>query len=432
MWDTRIEIAGRGPSPGMASGGENLGRAQLRAAELGFRQLLRRKRFPAGFIALHTDELLAQARLEYTRYIASGGEVRSTAGWIIHCAWRRTQNLLEHESRAPGAVSIEDGAGLESEAPTPEEETMEAARHAKVRAAVEALGTEERKVIALTYFEGMSVREASQVLGWDHCKGDRRHHSALARLHQLIGVKEAEQLQVEIGDAAWSLLATGGLGRAGVPAFLHGAAEASARAAAELAGRAHELIRRVLPGGAVDGGVGALGARSAEMGGGGILAAATAGVCGAAAVTCLATGVLGPGVGGIGLGHPAAPERASAPQPITRAAEPVPSAGTTGSGARPPAVTAEPRRHELRGRAAKLTGAKRRESSKRAASEPASAPVAPPAEVAEEFDPYPEGGESSESQSTPEAARTRPTGSGGGSGPPPQATGKEVEAEFAY
>ena len=88
-----------------------LSQAELDGARLGFSQLLRRKRFSPQFISNHRDDLLATAQLEYTRRIAEGVEVENPAGWIINCAWRRTQNLLEAQGRGARLISTERSRG---------------------------------------------------------------------------------------------------------------------------------------------------------------------------------------------------------------------------------------------------------------------------------------------------------------------------------
>jgi hypothetical protein len=92
---------------------------ELEAARLGFRQMLRRKRFSAHFIETHCEELLARARFEYSRALGRGEAIRSPAGWIIHCAWRRTQNQLESESQGPQLVSTEKAPDVVDEDPRP-------------------------------------------------------------------------------------------------------------------------------------------------------------------------------------------------------------------------------------------------------------------------------------------------------------------------
>lgn len=399
-----------------AAASGKLGARQLEAAEVGFGLLLRRKRFSREFRDRHAADLLAQARLEYARHVAAGERIDNPAGWIIHCAWRRTQNALEQESNAPRHVPIGGGGpALPVETTTPEEEVLEADRRRRVQEAVAELSGEQRQVIALTYFEGMSVREASRALGWDKCKGDRRHHAALERLKGLLGASDADALQIEIGIAAWAAAGS----RTGPLRF---ATETAPRVAAELAARAQELARRVLIGGGADPGVG----------GAAGLTARAAGVCGAAAVACLASGVVGPGLGGVGLlGHKpvrgAALERRAYPRAPSAASEapaeapPSPSAAS----APPPAS-----KRSARGR----KGAAHKASRRRAASATASPSAASGRQVEEEFTPF--AGESSGSaESVPTASETGGGGSGGespgaSSPPAPRASGAQVESEF--
>ncbi len=409
-----------------------LSHEDLRAAELGFRQLLRRKRFPAAFLSRHAADLLAQARLEYVRHFAGGDEIDNAPGWIIHCAWRRTQNLLERESRASRAISAKNGGDLGVELTTPEDEVLEADRHRKVQEAIGKLTLEERRVIALTYFEGLSVREASRTLGWDKSKGDRRHNSALAHLYEHLGVKDADSLQIEAGAAAWASLAAGKRIGLHLPAAVHAALDTAGRGAVEFFGRAQELARRVLPGGAADGGIGAAaGARAAEMGGGGILAACTVGVCGAAAVTCFATGVLGPGLGG---GH-SKPEEPAAERSAAQLPGQLPAPAIAPR--EHPLFSKSPNRGKSANRPAKPLGARQRASVERVAAPSPSPTPSPPREIPqqadEEFDPLEGGGESSPESSPTSSGRAlgRPTDSDSAP-PPPPARAKQVEAEFGF
>lgn len=393
---------------------------EMREAELGFRQLLRRKRFPEAFLERNAADLLGQARFEYARQLAAGEEMRNPSGWIIHCAWRRTQNLLERESRLPRHVPI--GGGPASAEAGPDEELLERERHRALREAVAELDDEQRQVIAMTYFEGHSVREACRLLGWDHCKGDRRHHAALARLRELLGVKNGEELQIEIGAAAWAAL--GGADRAGLslPAVAQAALEQATRGAGELATRAGELARRLGSGGA-ERAAGAAGARGAEAGAG-MLAACTAGVCGAAAAACLATGVVGPGLGDH---HGDEGPKTSAPRASAAPAKPAATSQPTAEGAI--ARTAEPA-HASDRRARRRRARKANERrARRAATEGAQA-QASSAQVGETFDAF-SGGE----VSSPSPEPTAPAPShAGGSGPAstPPASGEQISSQFAY
>ena len=289
---------------------------ELEAARLGFRQMLRRKRFSAHFIESHCDELLARAQFEYSRAVRRGDEIRSPAGWIIHCAWRRTQNQLESESHEPQLISTEKAPDvIDRGAPSPEQAAIEADRARAIEAAIAKLSADQRTLIELAYFEGLSVREAGRVLRWHSSKAQRTHESALRKLREALGVTDLDELAVEIGLAAWvSLSAT----KQVLPALpgLDAVTDVGARGAHGTWAKAHELARRVLLGGEPS---------SAMAAGAG---ARAAGVCGAAAAAaCLAGGVVGPGVSGvatIGGGQPdAPPAKVRVAEPPAAEAQPV-------------------------------------------------------------------------------------------------------------
>ena len=402
-----------------------LGEEDLRSAEQGFRRLLVRKGFSPSFLQRHSADLLAQAHLEYTGSRARGEEVDNPVGWLIHCAWRRTQDLLRREDSAPTLVPILD----EGEAPppvsldpSPERELEEAERHRKVRAALSELSAEELQVIALTYFEGMTIREAGRTLRWYSKKAIRRHSSALRRLHELLGVEEADQLAIEIGAAAWALAFAA---RDIDPArgFVGRLAEMAGEAILEPPRQLHELARRLIPGRSAAESLGAAGARSAEVGGGGIFAAGTAGICGAAAATCLAVGVLAHGGGDTPREEHHAHRTPAAkvtvppsPAMVDRAGEPA----TQGKGS---SVDRSRRKTQRRHAAkARAIDAAREGTGEASGSSPRQV-------VEAEFDPLSGGGEPAQSAPAPEAA-PEPSRTPAEHTSPPPASGKQVEAEF--
>ncbi len=288
---------------------DELSAEELEAARLGFRQMLRRKRISSRFIEAHGDDLLARARFEYSRAVGRGDEIRSPAGWIIHCAWRRTQNQLESESHEPQLVSTEVAADVvDLASPTPEQAAIHADRARAIEVAMAELSHEERTLIELSYFEGLSVREAGRFLHWHSSKAQRTHEAALRKLHEALGVSDVDDLAIEIGLAAWVSLSASKQVLPALPGGLEAVADASQRGAQGLLVRAHELARRVLTGGG--------GEPTSALAAGG--AARTAGVCGAAALACLAGGVVGPGVGGVvgfGAGHHQTPPSKVAQRP---------------------------------------------------------------------------------------------------------------------
>jgi RNA polymerase sigma factor (sigma-70 family) len=288
---------------------EELSAEELEAARLGFRQMLRRKRISSRFIEAHGDDLLARARFEYSRAVGRGDEIRSPAGWIIHCAWRRTQNQLESESHEPQLVSTEVAADVVDVAsPTPEQAAIYADRARAIEVAMAELSHDQRTLIELSYFEGLSVREAGRFLHWHSSKAQRTHEAALRKLREALGISDVDELAIEIGLAAWVSLSASKQVLPTLPGGLEAVADASQRGAQGLWARAHELARRVLTSGGGE-------PTSAAVSSG---AARAAGVCGAAAVACLAGGIVGPGVGrvvGFGAQHYRAPPAKVAQRP---------------------------------------------------------------------------------------------------------------------
>jgi RNA polymerase sigma factor (sigma-70 family) len=405
----------------MASVREELGRTDLEAAERGFLQLLRRKRFSPAFIERHGADLIAKARLEYSQHVAEGGEVRNPAGWIIHCAWRRTQNLLEQEGRAPRVLSIDNGGAFANDSRTPEDEVLTSDRYRQLQGAIEQLPIEERKVIALTYFEGMSVREVGRTLKWDKCKADRRHRAALERLQELLGVKDIDSLQIEIGIVAWASLTAGDVATSRMPG-VGAALDAVGNGIAAAVGRGQDLARRVLTGGTAEPGM------APALGG----AARTAGVCGAAAVACVASGLVGPGVGGVDVLADQRREKPVVERPVEtpELARPVTTAPEVAATSAPQGgAEASTEGDQKRKQSAKPQA--RRKQAQRTSTTPS---TATPSQVAEEFDPFTGGGETSSSGSTTSgsgSASSQPsTSTGGSSSSPPPASGQQVQSEF--
>jgi RNA polymerase sigma factor (sigma-70 family) len=186
---------------------DELSQETLDEARSGFIQLLR-KRFSAQFIANHGEEMFAKAALEYSRKISEGAEIETPVGWLITCAWRRTGGLLEAQSRTPDMVSADLTASLTDDlGQSPEQVALEEDRFHKVHEAVDQLSREERQLLELSYFEGMAVREAARELHWHPSKAQRCHEAARRRLHELLGVSSSDDLQVEIGLAAYVSLA---------------------------------------------------------------------------------------------------------------------------------------------------------------------------------------------------------------------------------
>jgi RNA polymerase sigma factor (sigma-70 family) len=224
-----------------------LSRSQFDAARLAFFQVLRRKRMSPQFIERHGEDLFAQAAFEYSRQLAEGKRIRNPVAWLITCAWHRTVNLLEARDWTPRMVSAERVGELGAdEAPTPEDAFLTADRHRKLRSAVERLPADQRRLLALTYFEEESVREASRRLEWSASKGQRAHKTAQRRLHKLLGVEASDELAFETGLVAFISLVEGGFHPIRVAGAFEGGIDAIAHQGTRLAERALDLARHAL------------------------------------------------------------------------------------------------------------------------------------------------------------------------------------------
>jgi RNA polymerase sigma factor (sigma-70 family) len=269
---------------------DELTREEMQRAKRALVGLLQRRGFSWHFIEEEGEEALAIAHTEFTRAIGKGVDVEEPVAWTVNCAWRRTQNLLTAESRRPQSVSTEKLLELADEGePGPEEILEEAERARKIREAVAELNEPQRQVIALTYFEGMSVREAARQLDWHPSKAQYAHKTAIKSLFEHLGVTSSDQLTVEIGLAAFLTFgARDGLGS--LPAGVEAVIDRAGHGATGIWGRLQEAARRFGGGGAGDtaGAIASSGAGRA------------AGVCAAGvAAVCLGTAGV---IGGVGIG----------------------------------------------------------------------------------------------------------------------------------
>lgn len=322
---------------------DELTRAQMDAARRAFRGKLLRLRYSPQFIVNNSDELLAIAHTEYARAAAKGVEIEDPVAWTIHCAWRRTQNLLQAESVRPRSVSSEQVAELVDDGDTDlEAQVLEQDRARKIREAVAKLDDDQRKVIALTFFEDMSVREAARHLGCSASSVQHRRETALRTLRRFLPVRSGDELAVDIGMAAWLAIAAD---RSSVhlPAGFEAVIDKAGHGATGFWGRVQDLARRF------GGGGGEAASAVASSGAG-----RAAGVCATGlAVVCIGagtSGLIGPGIGAIGgsthHSSPPPPHRLAPKPPKQRARRSlsgVPSAKTTESVAtepvtRPPAT----------------------------------------------------------------------------------------------
>jgi RNA polymerase sigma factor (sigma-70 family) len=129
---------------------------------------------------------MAQARTDFAARLATG-RVDDTVSLLVVIAYRRALKVLRSERTRPPTTSIETMFHLpDEETPTPEQETIDRDRQERVVKAMGHLPERERKLMALVYFENMSIRAAGRQLGWGKSVANRHHQAALERLKAML------------------------------------------------------------------------------------------------------------------------------------------------------------------------------------------------------------------------------------------------------
>jgi RNA polymerase sigma factor (sigma-70 family) len=151
-----------------------------------FRGRLYGRGFPRRFIEESGEDLFAEGQLEVIRLMAQGMVIYSPRGLLVHCAWLRTQKRLDRQARAPDYVGLEVVTETADEQPPPDEQVISGDRECRVLEAIGLLLPDERKLIELVYYGGMSCRAAGRALGLSKSTAHRRHQAALSRLRTLL------------------------------------------------------------------------------------------------------------------------------------------------------------------------------------------------------------------------------------------------------
>jgi RNA polymerase sigma factor (sigma-70 family) len=313
---------------GAISATRGLTEEELREAQRGFTLMLRRKRFSPRWIEEHTADLLGQASNEYAEKLAKGEPVHNPIGWLIVCAWRRAQNLLDSQSRKPRLSSLDSAFHLADDStPTPEQRALDDDRHERLRTALSHLPEKERKMLALVYFEEHSIREAGRKVGWQKSAADRHHDAALEKMRALLGADRSLLSPASLGLGSW-VIAWGEGHRplnAALDTALTPGREALAAGAELLSASLHRgsgLLQRLSPFADPSG--------AAVAGGGG----RALGACGAAvaAVVCgIATSGVAPWVDGGIAARSQPPSKPTVAQPTRDSLAPTPTPGARAS-----------------------------------------------------------------------------------------------------
>jgi RNA polymerase sigma-70 factor (ECF subfamily) len=118
-------------------------------------------------------------------YLAERG---SLAMWLLTIARRTALDRLRLESRRPAIVDFDDiGDGWRS---LPDANSLtEENRWRSLSFAVQGLSPEQRQVIELAYFQGMSQSDIAEVLGWPLGTVKTRMRAAMENLRRAWGEK---------------------------------------------------------------------------------------------------------------------------------------------------------------------------------------------------------------------------------------------------
>lgn len=117
------------------------------------------------------------------RYDPSLGTLRT---YLCVRARNRSLDLLRSELRRAARQERRERLNPAEPAPTPADHALASATASAVRDAVDRLPPEQRRIVEVAYFGGLSYREAGQLLGIPEGTAKSRLRLALAKLAELL------------------------------------------------------------------------------------------------------------------------------------------------------------------------------------------------------------------------------------------------------
>ena len=124
------------------------------------------------------------------RYDASLGSLRT---FLSVCARRRALDLLRSDVRRAAREERQERLVPAQREPTPGEQAATHETEAVIRDAVRQLPPEQRQVVELAYFDGLSYREVAQVTGIPEGTAKSRVRLAFAKLASVLDRDLLEQ-----------------------------------------------------------------------------------------------------------------------------------------------------------------------------------------------------------------------------------------------
>ena len=137
------------------------------------------------------EEVVQDVFLRIWRSAPSYVESGSLSSWmVLICRRLAIDHLRQRRAHLGAASSPEALTGLPATDPTPADAAVADDARTRVRAAVAALNTDQRRVIDLLYFEGLSQTEAAVRLGIPLGTVKSRVRLAFGHLRQTLGGEE--------------------------------------------------------------------------------------------------------------------------------------------------------------------------------------------------------------------------------------------------
>lgn len=128
------------------------------------------------------EDLLQQTLMRIARGLPDFDGRSSVKTWAYTIATRTAMDHFRKSRTEPLVVNEAEAAGVEDDAPTPEQHLALEQMNACVREVVAALPDEYRTAILLHDFSGLSVRETAAACGCSEATAKVRIHRARAKL----------------------------------------------------------------------------------------------------------------------------------------------------------------------------------------------------------------------------------------------------------
>jgi RNA polymerase sigma factor (sigma-70 family) len=251
---------------------------------------LRAHHISDSFFDRYGEDAVQKGLVEYLRATADGVEVREPGAFVLQAAFRRAIDELRREARRADGDALEQFLDSgRSSAPPAEDEAIANIEADRLQDSIDSLSLEERRILALHYFEEVGQRRAAELLFMSERTFRRRLKRAQAHLARLLGAPDQEpdtHRGLEIGLAAWAGLGGGPVIASGTSGHLVAALESARAGAARLLERLRGPGTRLAASEAPE--------RISAIAGG--PAGKFAGGCAGMAAVCVLSGVVGPGL----------------------------------------------------------------------------------------------------------------------------------------